>query len=236
MREPGRGVPPLLPEQHKASSILQELPCPCRAGVRAERASNREHEPDGRQGPEYKYELPTCLPVSLHPAFPLPVVLPSTGAGLDPEWPLYLHSSPFSMQPQFTPPPEPQPPDSLADQPAPLPDHCSATGLLMSFPPSAPTSHPASLRMLTCARGTGAVGTRGHLGPICREKRDGVKGLQEGGKEEGGNMSKPGRPLPLQPRPPHTLQLEPSKTWHLQQKLTKKRRLHPIPFLKFPCG
>lgn len=70
------------------------------------------------------------------------------------------------------------------------------------------------------------MGTRGHLGPICREKRDGVKGLQEGGKEEGGNMSKPGRPLPLQGPP---LQRKPSKTWHLQQKLTKKRRLHPIP-------
>lgn len=108
-------------------------------GVRTERANNQEHEPDVRQGPEYKYELPTCLPVSLHPAFPLPVVLPSTGAGLDPEWPPYLHSShPYPMQPQFTLSPR-TPADSVADQPAPLPNHCSA--IRPSHVPSTLNSH-----------------------------------------------------------------------------------------------
>ena len=112
------------------------------------------------------------------------------------------------MKPTSPSPPERRHPSSLADQPAPLPNHRSAprasvvlSTLIFHFPPQSPSG-----LMLTCARGTGAVGTRGHLGPICREKRDGVKGLQ-GGKG-GGVRAKSGRHPAIAggPHPARTLQ------------------------------
>lgn len=137
-----------------------------------------------------------------HPAFPFPVVLPSSGTSQDPEVP--------PLTPLLTTPPAWNPdlptlgPISwlpcFSRPSAPCPSHVLCS-LMWHSPPWAPSGPP-----LTCARGPGAVGTRAHLGPICREKREGMKGLQgrggEGVRGPGQMGFLPQQEAPLQPQHP----------------------------------
>lgn len=91
MREPWRGLPSPLGED-----AAQGVFPPCQ-GCHAHPAgpTNQIAPLCPVPGSEYKYELPTGLPVSLHPVqtrrascFPSPAVFPSSGASLDPASPL----------------------------------------------------------------------------------------------------------------------------------------------------
>lgn len=153
--------------------------------------------------------MPSCFPApSKDKKSILPFLFLSCFPALGPAWLqnclLIPTPYPLPMKPQIHLLPwDPNLLNSLVGQPAALLTHCSAPrpshvlSILSFHSPSQSPSGP----MLTCARGTGAVGTWAHLGPICRERRDQVKGLQGGGREEEGKRAKPGRPPPLQEAP-----------------------------------